>query len=107
VTVTVPGSAGVTTAVNGGTKEVDTLTVTAAAGTAGNVTITLNGVAVNIAVAAADATTTVATKIAAGTYTGWTASAAGAVVTFTKISRWYSFRSCLQCGYYRSYWQFC
>jgi hypothetical protein len=84
VTVTVPGSAGVTTSVNGGAKEVDTLTVTAAAGTAGNVTITLNGVAVNIAVAAADAATTVATKIAAGAYTGWTASAAGAVVTFTK-----------------------
>jgi hypothetical protein len=66
-----------------GVAERDTLTVTAAAGTAGNVTVTLNGTAVNIAVAAADSATTVATKIAAGTYTGFTASSAGTVVTFT------------------------
>lgn len=66
-----------------GAVEKDTLTITAAATTAGNVTITLNGTAVNIAVAASDTTSAVATKVAAGAYTGFTASASGAVVTFT------------------------
>jgi hypothetical protein len=66
-----------------GVAEKDTLTITAAATTAGNVTVTLNGTAVNIAVAASDTTSAIATKVAAGTYTGFTASASGAVVTFT------------------------
>lgn len=64
-------------------REVDTLTVTAAATTAGNVTVSLNGTTYTIAVAAGDSTTSVAAKIKAATYTGYTASVSGAVVTFT------------------------
>ncbi len=67
-----------------GVKEVDTLTIAKGATASGNVTVTLDGTAVNIAVLDTDTTASaIATKIAAGTYTGWTAVAEGAVVTFT------------------------
>lgn len=67
-----------------GAAEVAQLTVTKGATTAGNLTVTLDGTAVTIAVAATDDTAAkVANKIAAGSYTGWTAEAEGDVVTFT------------------------
>jgi len=67
-----------------GIAEVAQLTVTKGATAAGNLTVTLDGTDVTIAVAATDDTAAkVATKIAAGTYTGWTAEAEGDVVTFT------------------------
>jgi hypothetical protein len=66
-----------------GVAEVAQLTVTKGATAAGNLTVTLDGTDVTIAVAATDDTAAeVATKIAAGTYTGWTANAKGDVVTF-------------------------
>ena len=75
----------ITTIGNAGIAEVDTLTVTAKATASGNLTVTLDGdVAVTVAVLSTDDTPEkVATKIAAETYTGWTAEADGAVVTFT------------------------
>lgn len=67
-----------------GVAEVAQLTVTEGATASGNLTVTLDGTAVTIAVADTDDTAAkVATKIAAGTYTGWTAKAEGDVVTFT------------------------
>lgn len=67
-----------------GAAEVAQLTVTKGATTAGNLTVTLDGTGVTITVAATDDTTAkVANKIAAGSYTGWTAEAEGDVVTFT------------------------
>lgn len=66
-----------------GAAEVAQLTVTKGATAAGDLTVTLGGTAVTIAVAATDDTAAVATKIAAGTYAGWTAEAEGDVVTFT------------------------
>ena len=67
-----------------GAAEVAQLTVTEGATAAGNLTVTLDGTDVTIAVLDTDDTAAkVATKIAAGTYTGWTAKAEGDVVTFT------------------------
>lgn len=67
-----------------GVAEVAQLTVTEGATTSGNLTVTLDGTAATIAVLDTDNTAAkVATKIAAGTYTGWTAKAEGNVVTFT------------------------
>lgn len=67
-----------------GVAEVAQLTVTEGATAAGNLTVTLDDTAVTIAVAATDDTAAkVANKIAAGSYTGWTAEAEGDVVTFT------------------------
>lgn len=67
-----------------GVAEVAQLTVTEGATAAGNLTVTLDDTAVTIAVAATDDTAAkVAAKIAAGSYTGWTAEAEGDVVTFT------------------------
>lgn len=67
-----------------GVAEVAQLTVTKGATASGNLTVTLDGTAVTIAVADTDDTAAkVAAKIAAGTYTGWTAKAEGDVVTFT------------------------
>ncbi len=67
-----------------GVAEVAQLTVTKGATASGNLTVTLDGTAVTIAVASTDDTAAkVAAKIAAGTYTGWTAKAKGDVVTFT------------------------
>lgn len=68
-----------------GVKEVDTLTITKGATAAGNVTVTLNGVAKTVAVVAEDTTPeAVATKIAATAFAGWTVTADGPVVTFAK-----------------------
>jgi hypothetical protein len=64
-------------------REVDTLTVSAAATAAGNVTVTLNNTDYDVAVNSGDSTSSIATKIAAATYTGYTASASGSTVTFT------------------------
>ena len=71
--------------VAGNIAEVDTLTVTAIPTAAGNVTITLNGVAKTVAVDPAIQTTTalVATAIRAAVYPGWTTGGTGSVVTFT------------------------
>lgn len=67
-----------------GIAEVAQLTVTEGATASGNLTVTLDGTDVTIAVADTDDTAAeVAAKIAAGTYTGWTAKAEGDVVTFT------------------------
>lgn len=64
----------------------ETLTVSAIPTTAGNITITLNGVAFTVAVdPSTDTTTTlVANKIRAAAFTGWTISGTGATVIFTK-----------------------
>ena len=68
-----------------GIKEVDMLTITGGCTSDGNVTVTLGGTAVQVAVTDEDSTAeAVATKVAAGTFTGWTAKAEGNVVTFTK-----------------------
>jgi len=71
-----------------GGEAVVTLTVTAADASAGILSVTLPGLtAVNVTLAGTDDTVgEVATKIAAGTYTGWTRAAVGAVVTFTKVA---------------------
>src|SRR5574344_792938 len=68
-----------------GVAEVIELTITAGATADGDVSITLrDGAPVAVAVLVADDTADeVATKIAAGTYPGWTAAAVGSVVTFT------------------------
>lgn len=67
-----------------GVAEVAQLTVTEGATASGNLTVTLDGTAVTIAVLDTDDTAAkVAAKIAAGSYTGWTAKAEGDVVTFT------------------------
>lgn len=65
--------------------EIDTLTVNTIPSTSGNVTVTLDGTATVIALSTTTHTTRqlVATAIAAGTYTGFTASASDRVVTFT------------------------
>ena len=66
--------------------EKDTLIVTNAPTTSGNIVITLNSVAITIALdSTTDTTPTlVATKIKAATFTGWTVSGTGATVIFTK-----------------------
>ena len=66
--------------------ELDTLTVTGAATSGSNVTITLNAVPVTIAVLNGDSAIVCATKIRAGTYSGWTTggTAGTTAVTFTK-----------------------
>lgn len=60
------------------------LAITAGASSSNNVTITLNGVAVTVAVVSGDSASAVATKIASATFSGWSAVANGADVTFTK-----------------------
>lgn len=71
-----------------GVAEVAQLTVTEGATASGNLTVTLDGTAVTIAVSDTDDTAAkVATKIATGSYTGWTAKAKGDVVTFTASAK--------------------
>lgn len=65
----------------GANEEADLL-ITAAVGTAGNVTVTLNGVATNVAVAAADTPEQVAAKIRATSFAGWTVSGSSSSVKF-------------------------
>lgn len=79
-----------------GTKEVQTLTITAGATAAGTVNITLDGTVYPVILDGTEATPTdVATKIRAQTYTtptaqggvtGWTDGGSNAVVTFTSTS---------------------
>lgn len=64
--------------------EVETLTVTAGATSSGNITITLNGAATTVAVLAGDSTSAIATKINNTTFSAWTTSVSGSVVTFTR-----------------------
>lgn len=75
----------ISVALNTGTAEVASLVITAAANTAGNVTVTLNGVAVTVAVLATDTAVQVADKIRNATFTGWTTggTAGTTTVTFT------------------------
>jgi len=64
--------------------EVIKLTVTEVASASGNVSISIRGAtAVDIAVLDTDDLAGIATKIAAGSFTGWSATSSGAVVTFT------------------------
>jgi len=73
--------------VNGDIKEVDTLTVTAIPTVAGNITITLNGVAFTVALTLAMTTTDlVATAIRGTTFSGWTTGGSGSNITFTKVT---------------------
>lgn len=69
-----------------GVKEVDKVTVTSGCTTNGNVGIKLNNASVvNIVVTTAENTPeSVAAKIAAGSFSGWTAKQDGASVIFTK-----------------------
>ena len=71
--------------VAGNIAEVDTLTVTAVPTVAGNITVTLNGVAKTIAVDPTMHTTTasIATLIRETAFPGWTTGGTGSVVTFT------------------------
>lgn len=68
-----------------GLNEWDTVTVNHAATAAGNVTITLNGVAVNVAVEEGDGIDLVAQKIRAATFSGWTVDpGTDGVISFKK-----------------------
>lgn len=69
-----------------GTKEVDTLTLSAGATTSGNITITLNGVATTVAVTAGQTAGQVGDAIRAKAFTGWTVggTSGSATVTFTR-----------------------
>lgn len=68
-----------------GVKEVVRVTVTGGCTENGNVGITLNGTNTDIAVTTAESSANaVAAKIAAGSFTGWTAKQGGASVEFTK-----------------------
>lgn len=72
-------------AVTGNVVEVDTLTVTGACTTAGNITVTLNGVAITVALTTAMNTSALVASAIAGTaFSGWTTSVNGSAVTFTK-----------------------
>ena len=74
--------------VAGNIAEVDTLTATAIPTVAGNITVTLNGVAKTIAVdpAVQMTTTLLATLIRGTAFTGWTTGGTGSVVTFTSTT---------------------
>ena len=74
--------------VAGNIAEVDTLTVTAIPTAAGNITVTLNGVAKTIAVDPTVQTTTtlLATLIRGTAFAGWTTGGNGSVVTFTSTT---------------------
>lgn len=73
-----------------GTREIDTINITAGAAADGNVAVTLNGVAVNVPVAANDSADAVASKIRAATFAGWTTtgsgSGTGTTVTFKAVN---------------------
>lgn len=72
--------------VNRGVREVKTLTVTAGATAAGNVTITLNGTAFTAAVTNSSNIQRTTWEIAQGTYAGWTCYPVGATVVFLRAS---------------------
>lgn len=66
-----------------GKAEIASLDISGAVSTAGNVTVTLDGVAVTVAVLLADTATVVATKIRGTAFAGWTTGGTGINVTFT------------------------
>ena len=66
---------------SGGVREIQTLTVSAGAGGAENVTVKLNGVDTVVAVVSGSTTST-AYQLSKATYSGWTASQRGATVIF-------------------------
>jgi hypothetical protein len=68
---------------DGGKAEVCRLQISTVATVAGNVTVTLNGVAVTTAVLTTDTVAGLAIKIGATAYTGWTTAVLGDTVTFT------------------------
>lgn len=73
--------------VSASTTEINTLTVTAAATSSGNVTVTLDLIPFTVAVLNTDNTTDlVATKLRAASYTGWTTSGTGSAVIFTSTT---------------------
>lgn len=69
--------------VNPGVAEVASLLITAPVSTAGDVTVTLNGVEASVAVELSDTTAQVATKIRATSFAGWTTGGTASTVTFT------------------------
>jgi peptidoglycan/xylan/chitin deacetylase (PgdA/CDA1 family) len=71
-----------------GAKELDTLTISAGATTTGNITITLNGIAVNVTVNAGDTAGAIGDKIRSTSFSGWTVggTSGSATVTFTKFT---------------------
>jgi hypothetical protein len=75
--------------VKGNIAEVASLTISAVPTVSGNITVTLNGVAIDIAVDSAIDTTTdlVATKIRNTAFTGWTTGGTGSTITFTCDSK--------------------
>ena len=74
---------GWTTSVDSAVAEVIELNITAVPSTSGDITVTIRDDAQTIAVLDTDSVDQVATKIATGTFTGWTVNAVGSVVTFT------------------------
>lgn len=69
-----------------GVVEVNTLTVTTAATSAGEVTITLNGVAQDVTVLSTDTAAEIGDKIRDTVFAGWTVSGTGSTVIFTKLT---------------------
>ncbi len=69
-----------------GVVEVNTLTVTGAATSAGEVTITLNGVTQDVTVLSTDTTAEIGDKIRDTVFPGWTVSGTGTTVIFTKLT---------------------
>ncbi|NQU54061.1 MAG: hypothetical protein HQ522_16150, partial [Bacteroidetes bacterium] len=67
-----------------GVKEIDTLTITGAATSSGNITITLNGIATTVAVTSGDTIANIVTKINAALVYNWAMSGASPNVIFTK-----------------------
>ncbi len=70
--------------VNRGVRATYTLTVSAGAATAGNVTVTLNGVAYTVAVTNANNIQRLVWELSRGTYSGWHAHPRGATVVFVR-----------------------
>lgn len=69
-----------------GALEVATLTISGAPSTAGEITITLNGVAEKVVVLSTDTAAIVGDRIRNTNVAGWTVGGSGATVTFTKNS---------------------
>jgi len=67
-----------------GALEVATLTISGAPSTAGEITITLNGVAEKVVVLSTDTAAIVGDRIRNTNVAGWTVGGSGATVTFTK-----------------------
>jgi TP901-1 family phage major tail protein len=69
-----------------GAFEVDTLTISGAPSTAGEITLTLNGVAEKVVVLSTDTAAIVGDRIRNTNVAGWTVGGTGTTVTFTKNS---------------------